>query len=171
MLRAIIATITISLSTLVIAQPASAPRPAITGISHVTLYADDIAKSQRFYVDLLGWDQVPAAAAKPGVRFYANHAQYVELMSPPRAGLADRLESVAFSTTDAEALRKYLAAKGVAVPKAVTVDADGSRSFSGSRSRGKQGRIHPGWQAAATQARCSTAGRQLTHHACRLRRP
>ena len=130
MLRAIIAAITISLPTLVIAQPASAPRPAITGISHVTLYADDIPKSQRFYVDLLGWHQVPAAAAKPGVRFYSNHSQYVELVSPPHAGLADRLESVAFSTTDAEALRKYLAAKGVVVPKAVAVDAEGSRSFS-----------------------------------------
>src|SRR3954453_22189409 len=55
-------------------------RPAITGISHVTLFADDFAKSQRFYTDLLGWEQLPAGDAKPGVRFYANHAQYVELV-------------------------------------------------------------------------------------------
>ena len=57
-------------------------RPAITGISHLTLFADDFAKSQRFYAELLGWDQAPAGEAKPGVRFYANHAQYVELVSP-----------------------------------------------------------------------------------------
>jgi len=129
MLRAMIAAVTLSLPALAIAQPASAPRPAITGISHITLFADDIPKSQRFYVDLLGWDQVPATTAKPGIRFYANHAQYVELVSPPRPGLVDRLDSVAFATADVEALRKYLAAKGVAVPHAVTDDADGSRSF------------------------------------------
>jgi catechol 2,3-dioxygenase-like lactoylglutathione lyase family enzyme len=111
------------------AQSASAPRPAITGISHVTLYADNIAKSESFYKGLLGWDEVSAGGATPGVRFYANHAQYVELVSPPKAGMEDRLKMVAFATTNAEALRRYLGAHGVAVPAAVTVEADGSRSF------------------------------------------
>jgi catechol 2,3-dioxygenase-like lactoylglutathione lyase family enzyme len=111
------------------AQEAPPPRPAITGISHVTLYADDIAKSQIFYASLLGWGQQPPGAAQSGVRFYANHAQYIELVSPPQPGMADRLDLVAFSTNDAEALRKYLAANGVAVPDAVTVDQDGDRSF------------------------------------------
>ena len=104
-------------------------RPEITGISHLTLFADDYAKSGQFYRDLLGWDQVPASAAGPGVRFYANHAQYVELVSPPIPGQLDRLESVAFSTSDAEALRRYLRAHGVSVPPALTVDANGNRSF------------------------------------------
>ena len=110
-------------------QPPAVPRPAITGISHLTLYADDIPKSESFYSGLLGWEQVPATGAASGVRFYANHLQYVELVSPPKAGLADRLESVSFATSDAEALRKYLAAHGVEVPNAVAVDAYGSRSF------------------------------------------
>ena len=117
MLRNIVAAITVIVPSLVIAQPASAPRPAITGISHVTLFADDIPKSEQFYEKLLGWEQVPSNAAKPGVRFYANHSQYVELVSPPFPGLADRLDLVAFSTSDAEALRKYLGANGVAVPR------------------------------------------------------
>src|SRR5271170_683312 len=121
--------VTVFLPGLLIAQSASTPRPAITGISHLTLFADDIPKSQQFYAELLGWDQVPSAPAKSGVRFYTNHSQYVELVTPPQPGLADRLDYVAFSTSDAEALRKYLKASGVAVPKAVTVDADGSRSF------------------------------------------
>ena len=111
------------------AQPAPASRPTITGISHLVLFADDFPKSERFYVELHGWGQVPPAGAKPGVRFYANHSQYVELAAPPKAGLADRLDLVAFSTSDADELRKYLGANGVAVPKAVTVEADGSRSF------------------------------------------
>jgi catechol 2,3-dioxygenase-like lactoylglutathione lyase family enzyme len=67
--------------------------------------------------------------ARPGVRFYANHLQYVDLVSPPSPGLADRLDLVAFATSDADALRKYLGAHGVAVPQTVTVEADGSRSF------------------------------------------
>ena len=129
MLRTIVFSITVILPSLVTAQPASSLRPAITGISHITLFADDIPKSQRFYAELLGWDQVPSNAAKPGVRFYANHSQYVELVSPPSAGLADRLDLVAFSTSDAEALRKYLGTHGVAVPQTLTVEADGSRSF------------------------------------------
>jgi catechol 2,3-dioxygenase-like lactoylglutathione lyase family enzyme len=127
--KAIAATIVVVLTSLVAAQPASPARPAITGISHITLFADDIAKSQRFYTELLGWEQVPATAARSGVRFYANHSQYIELVSPPRPDLADRLDMVAFSTSDAEGLRKYLGANGIAVPNAVILEADGSRSF------------------------------------------
>jgi catechol 2,3-dioxygenase-like lactoylglutathione lyase family enzyme len=128
-LRTIVLAMTVILPSLVTAQPATSLRPAITGISHITLFADDIPKSKRFYAELLGWDQVPSNAAKPGVRFYANHSQYVELVSPPSPGLADRLDLVAFSTSDAEALRKYLSTRGVAVPQTLTVEADGSRSF------------------------------------------
>ena len=108
-------------------------RPEITGISHVTFYADDMAKSKHFYTSVLGWDAVPDPGAKggsqAGERFYANHLQYVELVTPPRAAMDDRLDLVAFATTDAEGLRRELAAKGVVVPTAVTVGADGSRSF------------------------------------------
>jgi catechol 2,3-dioxygenase-like lactoylglutathione lyase family enzyme len=128
-LRTIVLAIAVILPNLVRAQAASSLRPAITGISHITLFAGDIPKSKQFYGELLGWDQVPSNAAKPGVRFYANHSQYVELVSPPSPGLADRLDVVAFSTSDAEALRKYLSTHGVAVPQTLTVEADGSRSF------------------------------------------
>jgi catechol 2,3-dioxygenase-like lactoylglutathione lyase family enzyme len=112
-------------------QPASkaVARPAITGISHLTLFADDIAKSKQFYTSLLGWEAVPASGTSSGIRFYANHAQYVELLSAPKPGLDHRLDSVGFSTSDAEALRKYLAANGVAVPAKVTVETSGDRTF------------------------------------------
>lgn len=109
---------------------AAAPeRPAITGIAHVALYADDYPKSKSFYADLLGWDQQPAGAPKPGVRYYANHAQYVELLSPPVPAQVERLDSVAFATADAEAMRRYLHSRGVATSPAVQVDAEGNRSF------------------------------------------
>jgi hypothetical protein len=46
-----------------------------TGISHITLYADDFSKSQQFFQSLLGWDMVPSGPAKSRVRFYVNHLQ------------------------------------------------------------------------------------------------
>ncbi len=104
-------------------------RPAITGISHVTLYADNIAASRQVYSGLLGWQAVPAKGSEAGIRFYPNHAQYVELLAPPVVGQAQRLDLVGFATSDAEGLRKFLAGKGVAVPASVTVGGDGSRSF------------------------------------------
>lgn len=103
--------------------------PAITGIAHVTLYADNIAQSREFYSGLIGWEAVPAKGAAPGIRFYANHAQYVELLPPPTPGQIHRLDLVAFATSDADGLRKQLASKGVMVPRAVTVASDGTRSF------------------------------------------
>ncbi len=59
-------------------QQAEVTRPAITGLSHMTLYADDLRKSQKFYGDLLGWEQIPAGKVESEVRFYANHLQYIE---------------------------------------------------------------------------------------------
>jgi len=122
--------LTLLLPTLASAQNISSAKPPITGISHVTLYADDIPKAETFYATILGWDQQPPAiGGASGVRFYANHGQYVELVAPPKPDLDDRLVSVSFATLNADALRKFLGSKGLAVPSAVTIEADGSRSF------------------------------------------
>jgi catechol 2,3-dioxygenase-like lactoylglutathione lyase family enzyme len=117
------------LSAFAMGQQSSPSRPAITGISHLVLFADDIPKSEVFYGSLLGWEQVPASGTQSGVRFYANHLQYVELLSAPKPGMMDRLDSVGFATSDAEALRAYLGAHGVKVPDAVSVESNGDRSF------------------------------------------
>jgi len=117
-----------SISLLAPAQQATY-RPAITGISHLTLFADDIAKSREFYASLLGWKPVPARGTDSGIRFYANHVQYVELVTPAVSGGDNRLDSVGFSTSNAEALRKYLTSKGVPVPNAVTLEKNGDRSL------------------------------------------
>jgi catechol 2,3-dioxygenase-like lactoylglutathione lyase family enzyme len=127
--RSLALALALGLSGQALAQKPLGQPPAITGISHVAFYADDLQKSQQFYETLLGWLPVPATGATSEVRFYANHAQYVQLVSPPRPGLANRWERVAFSTDDAESLRRFLASNGVAVPDTVTVGADGSRSF------------------------------------------
>ena len=127
--RAIILLCLLLSSTFSFAQQSKPKRPAITGISSMSLFADDFAKSQHFYTDLLGWEQVPASRAESGVRFYANHQQYIELVSAPSSGMIDRLDRIGFSTSDAESMRGYLAANGVTVPKSVTTDREGNRSF------------------------------------------
>ncbi|MGA2727750.1 MAG: VOC family protein [Terracidiphilus sp.] len=114
---------------LAIGQQPKLTRPPITGISHVTLYADDLNKSQQFYGSLLGWEQTPTGPAHSGVRFYANHGQYIELVSPSTPGLDDRLVRIAFSTSDAGSLRSLLAANGVAVPPSISVDEQGNKFF------------------------------------------
>jgi catechol 2,3-dioxygenase-like lactoylglutathione lyase family enzyme len=118
----------IYISVAAIAQT-NVPRPAITGISHITLYADDLAKSQKFYGALIGWVQMPEGGQRASLRFYANHSQYVQLELAPRPGINDRLINVGFLTKDAEALRQFLHENGVTVPDAVTKDSDGCKHF------------------------------------------
>ena len=108
----------------------TAQRPPITGISHVVFYADHPDRSSNFYVGLIGWIPEPALPGPAhGPRFYANATQYVEVLPPPILNQPDRLNRVAFSTTDAEALRRYLGANGLAVPKTVSREGDGSKTF------------------------------------------
>lgn len=144
------------------AQLPPATPPAITGIAHVTFYANDFSRSSRFYTGLLGWDQKPADNAGAGVRFYANHLQYVELLSPPQASQPDRLDSVAFQTSDAEVLRRYLGARGISVPDKVTIEKDGSRSFLVRDPEGNKVIFDEAGRHALPQPN-SAAGRLSTH--------
>src|ERR1039457_4798688 len=127
MYRAFVLMFAVVIASMAPGQQPKPIRPAITGISHMTLYADDLEKSQQFYGSLVGWKQVPSGQAQSGVRFYANHKQFIELVSPASKGLADRLVSIGFSTSDADAMRKFLAANGVPVPQEVTVDQEGDK--------------------------------------------
>ncbi|MGO9434686.1 MAG: VOC family protein [Terracidiphilus sp.] len=129
MLRSLAWLFVLTVPGLALGQQPKSTRPPITGISHVVFYADDLGKSQQFYGPSLGWVQAPAGSAESGVRFYANHVQYVELVSPPAPGLVDRLVRIAFSTSDAESLRIFLAANGLAVPHTLSVDRDGNKFF------------------------------------------
>jgi catechol 2,3-dioxygenase-like lactoylglutathione lyase family enzyme len=89
-------------------------RPKITGIDHVRLYVSDVAKSQAFYADVLGLPTSGANCtgdARPC--FAVNAVQYVELEPVPSPSPQNWVAEVAFTTDDAEGLRKYLGAHGV----------------------------------------------------------
>jgi len=105
-------------------------RPKLTSISHLAVYTTDATKTERFYVHDLGGEKAVDPENPAGVRYYFSPTQFVEVLPLP-AGPAsiNRLDHAAFNTTNAEAMRKYLQAHGVAVPSAVTQASDGSQYF------------------------------------------
>jgi catechol 2,3-dioxygenase-like lactoylglutathione lyase family enzyme len=141
-----------------IAAYAAAPvHPPITGVSHIAVYASSPAKSERFYVHDLGGVKGNDPENEKGVRYYFASTQFVEVLplpsgrapasgAAPASGLAsalgdappsglatissiNRLDHVAFTTTDARGLRSYLASKQIPVPKQVEAGRDGSQWF------------------------------------------
>jgi len=102
-------------------------RPLITGVSHIAVYATDAAKSERFYVHDLGAVRGSDPENPHGVRYYFAPTQFVEVLPlPSGAPSINRLDHVAFITTDAERLRSYLASKHVTVPQRPQRGEDGS---------------------------------------------
>jgi len=95
-------------------------RPPITGLSHIALYVHDIAKSRAFYKDFLGFEEPYSLTNQEGglhlTWIKINDRQSIELF-PEKEANTDRLYHVALETTDAAAMRDYLASRGVAVPE------------------------------------------------------
>jgi catechol 2,3-dioxygenase-like lactoylglutathione lyase family enzyme len=102
----------------------SIPRPPITGISHVAFYSSDLAAGKKFYGGLLG---LATDTSRPNL--YRVGIQSVELEPMPANHGPNLIAHVAFATTDAEGLRKYLASKGVTVPTQVSTGGDGTAWF------------------------------------------
>lgn len=106
-------------------------RPRITSVSHLSVYTSDAAKTEHFYVHDLGAFKVADPQNPAGVRYYFNPIQFVEVLPLP-SGVADsknRFDHAGYNTNNAEAMRVYLAAHGVAVPPRVTKASDGSQYF------------------------------------------
>jgi catechol 2,3-dioxygenase-like lactoylglutathione lyase family enzyme len=129
-----------------VAAAAPPSRPPITGVSHIAVYAAAPAKSERFYVHDLGAVKGSDPENAQGVRYYFSPTQFVEVLplaasavpptAPPAAPPAgparpsiNRLDHVAFTTTDAQGLLAYLAAKQIPVPHQVETGRDGSFWF------------------------------------------
>jgi catechol 2,3-dioxygenase-like lactoylglutathione lyase family enzyme len=86
-------------------------RPAITGVAFARFYTTDPAAAQKFYGTTLGLERKEA----DGMWLYpVNHAQWVELITrtqPPQPNT--RLAAVAFTTTNAAQLERYLEAHNI----------------------------------------------------------
>jgi catechol 2,3-dioxygenase-like lactoylglutathione lyase family enzyme len=111
------------------AQQAPA-RPKITSVSHLSVYTSDAAKTEAFYVHDLGATKGADPQNASGVRYYFNPIQFVEVLPLPADAPANsRFDHAGYNTTDAEAMRSYLAAHSVVTPSAVIRGSDGSRYF------------------------------------------
>ena len=107
----------------VIAAPPDGPkRPKILGVAHIALFVHDIEASRAYYRDLLGYKEVFKLDKPDGslsLTFVKiNEHQYIELFPEVTAG-TDRLNHISIETDDAEAMRTYLASKGIKVPDKV----------------------------------------------------
>src|SRR6478735_5414047 len=105
------------------------PRPGITGISHLAVYARDMAKSEHFYTHVLGARKGTDPENPAGVRYYLSSRQFVEVLPAPAGQGPSMLAHVAYATTDAATLRAWLAASGVSGLGAMQRSPEGDRWF------------------------------------------
>ena len=103
--------------------------PAITGISHMCVYAADMAASERFYTHILGAVKEADPQESTGVRFYFSPLQFVEVLPLPAEHSISRMQCVAYRTADAQQLQRYLRQHGVAATGDVQTAQDGSHWF------------------------------------------
>jgi catechol 2,3-dioxygenase-like lactoylglutathione lyase family enzyme len=105
-------------------------RPQITGVSHLSVYSTDAAKTEYFYVHDLGAVKRADPENPEGVRYYFNPVQFIEVLPLPSGTTTiNRLNHVAFNTSNAEQLRQYLGSHGIQVPSKVESGSDGSHWF------------------------------------------
>jgi lactoylglutathione lyase len=109
------------------------PRPPIVGVANIGLKTDNLVAAREFYGHTLGYQEAFTLNKPTGglmlTYFKVNDHQYIELSPNLTSPTEDRLSHVAFETTDAQALRDYLAAMGVAVPHILKPGLDGNLSF------------------------------------------
>jgi catechol 2,3-dioxygenase-like lactoylglutathione lyase family enzyme len=120
--------IVVLMSICVWAQQSAPARPKITGIDHVAFYTTLPEANRHLYADVLGLASAPALEPGQTMRFLAG-IQWVGYGPAPDAKATDRMDHVALRTEDCAALRVYLAANGISVPKSIKKSKDGSRSF------------------------------------------
>lgn len=108
-------------------------RPKILGVAHIAFYVSDLTKARWFWTDLLGYQECFNLKRKGSddvrIAFIKiNDNQYIELFAEkPRAG--QMLNHVSFYTENADAMRDYLAAKGVKVPEKVGKGQTGNKNY------------------------------------------
>ena len=108
-------------------------RPRITGVAHAAFFVSDVAQARAFYKDLLGYGEpfdLKNADGSLALTFIKiNDRQYVEIFPEKEKG-SDRLNHISVEVEDAEAMRAYLASRGVTAPAKVNRNRIGNASFS-----------------------------------------
>jgi len=109
-------------------QPAPAKRPPITGIDHVAFYTTSPAENRYLYSMVLGL--ASAAPIETGeIQRFLVGSQWAGYSPAPDPNTTNRMDHVAFTTSDVVALRLYLIGKGTIVLDSIHQRPDDSRSF------------------------------------------
>ncbi|MBS1859422.1 MAG: VOC family protein [Acidobacteria bacterium] len=114
------------------APPDAPARPKILGVAHISLFVHDMQKARAFYEDFLGYrepfhlDNPDGSLSMAFVK--VNERQYIEL-APEKQPRTDRLNHISVEVDDADAMRAYLAARGVKVPATVPKGRIGNANF------------------------------------------
>ena len=143
-----------------IAQP---NRPAITGISHICVYASDSANTDDFYRRILGATKGTDPQNPNGTRYYFSATQFVEVLPLPAVHGLSRMACVGYSTTDADGLRRYLLAHGVDGVTELGAGSDGSHWFQTKDPEGNEVQFVQTAQAAAIPPDARPIGARIIH--------
>jgi catechol 2,3-dioxygenase-like lactoylglutathione lyase family enzyme len=117
-------------------------RPKITGISHMAIYASDPAAAYHFYGQELNAEKEPDPEDPHGTVYRLSANQFIEVLPLPAQHTISRLDHVAFETSDADAMRSYLAAHQYRDIDAVKTSSDGSKWFFTRDPEGNQVEFH-----------------------------
>jgi len=104
-------------------------RPKILGVSHIAVYSSDTAGTEHYYTHVLGAQKMPDPENAKGVRYFFNPDQWVEVLPLPPGADKNRLDHIAFTTSNADEMRKYLGAKGWHVPSELKAGRTGGHWF------------------------------------------
>jgi catechol 2,3-dioxygenase-like lactoylglutathione lyase family enzyme len=116
-------------------EPRATKRPPIIGVANIGLKTDDMKGAEEFYGTELGLEHgfsltVLRQVGSYGVAYFkVNDHQYVEVYPTLKNPKEDRLDHIAFETTDIKKLRDYMAARGVKVPDKPVKSPDGNLTF------------------------------------------
>ena len=105
----------------------STPRPKILGIDHVSFYTTEPDAVKALYSGTLGLASAAPVESGGSVRYMVG-TQWVGYSTAPDPKATNRMDHVAFTTSNIVALRRYLIAKGMQVP-AIEGHTDHSLSF------------------------------------------
>lgn len=115
-----------------LAQTAT-PRPKILGISHAGYFVSDLPKAIDFWHGLLGYDEPYDLKNPDGTVHIAfikiNDHQHIELFNQQPPAGSGHLSHIAFTVSNAEQMRAYLASKGVPVGGKVGKGKTGDLNF------------------------------------------
>ena len=145
------------------AQQSSAKRPKIIGIDHVAFYTTSPDGNKKLYETFLGLGSGDPLEPGQTLRFFAG-SQWIGYSPAPDPKVTDRMDHVAFRTADAEAMRAYLAGKGVKVPASLTKMKDGTQSFTVEDPEGnKMEFVGPAGRMAGSVSNTKRVSRRIIH--------